>query len=184
MQSEKMKVVIIGGVAVGPKTAARLRRLNPEAEITIVEKGKVLSYAGCGMPYYVSGDVAESKNLMDTPAGVIRDSLFFLNVKGITVLDRTLAEKIDRKAKTVSVVHLETGGNKTLPYDKLVLATGGSPIELPISGKELNHVFRMWQPEDALSMRVFILEKKPKKAVIIGGGLIGIEMTEALVKQG
>jgi NADPH-dependent 2,4-dienoyl-CoA reductase/sulfur reductase-like enzyme/rhodanese-related sulfurtransferase len=136
------------------------------------------------MPYYVSGDVAESKNLMDTPAGVIRDSLFFLNVKGITVLDRTLAEKIDRKAKTVSVVHLETGESKTLPYDKLVLATGGSPIELPIQGKELNHVFRMWQPEDALSMREFIHERKPGKAVIIGGGLIGIEMTEALAKQG
>ncbi|HXZ34969.1 MAG TPA: FAD-dependent oxidoreductase [Thermodesulfobacteriota bacterium] len=184
MQSERMKVVIVGGVAVGPKTAARLRRLNPEAEITILEKGKVLSYAGCGMPYYVSGDVPDSKNLMDTPAGVIRDSLFFLNVKGITVLDRTLAEKIDRKAKTVSVVHLETGEHKALPYDKLVLATGGSPIELPIPGKELNHVFRMWQPEDALAMRSFILEKKPRRGVIIGGGLIGIEMTEALVKQG
>jgi len=184
MQSKRMKVVIVGGVAVGPKTAARLRRLNPEAEITIVEKGKVLSYAGCGMPYYVSGDVAESKNLMDTPAGVIRDSLFFLNVKGITVLDRTLAEKIDRKGKTVSVVHLETGESKNLPYDKLILATGGSPIELPIQGKELNYVFRMWQPEDALSMREFIHEKKPKKAVIIGAGLIGIEMTEALAKQG
>ncbi len=184
MDRKKIKVVVIGGVAVGPKTAARLRRLNPDAEITIVEKGKVLSYAGCGMPYYVSGDVAESKNLMDTPAGVIRDSLFFLNVKGIGVLDRTLAEKIDRKKKTVSVVHLETGESKTLPYDKLVLATGGSPIELPIPGKELNHVFRMWQPEDALFMREFIHEKKPKKAVIIGGGLIGIEMTEALAKQG
>ena len=183
MDRKKIKVVVIGGVAVGPKTAARLRRLNPEAEITIVEKGKVLSYAGCGMPYYVSGDVAESKNLMDTPAGVIRDSLFFLNVKGITVLDHTLAEKIDRKAKTVSVVHLETGESKTLPFDKLVLATGGSPIELPIQGKELNHVFRMWQPEDALSIREFIHGKKPKKAVIIGGGLIGIEMTEALGKQ-
>jgi NADPH-dependent 2,4-dienoyl-CoA reductase/sulfur reductase-like enzyme/rhodanese-related sulfurtransferase len=184
MQRKKMKVVIIGGVAVGPKTAARLRRLNPEAEITIVEKGKVLSYAGCGMPYYVSGEVADSKNLMDTPFGVIRDSLFFLNVKGIGVLDRTLAEKIDRKKKTVSTVHLETGESKTLPYDKLVLATGGSPIELPIPGRELNHVFRMWQPEDALSMREFIRERKPQQAVIIGGGLIGIEMTEALDKQG
>jgi NADPH-dependent 2,4-dienoyl-CoA reductase/sulfur reductase-like enzyme/rhodanese-related sulfurtransferase len=184
VEKNKIKVVIVGGVAVGPKTAARLRRLNPEAEITIVEKGKVLSYAGCGMPYYVSGDVAESKNLMDTPAGVIRDSLFFLNVKGVSVLDHTLAEKIDRKAKTISGVHLETGETRTLPYDKLVLATGGSPIELPVEGKNLNHVFRLWQPEDALSMREFIREKNPKKAVIIGGGLIGIEMTEALAKQG
>jgi NADPH-dependent 2,4-dienoyl-CoA reductase/sulfur reductase-like enzyme/rhodanese-related sulfurtransferase len=171
-------------VATGPKTAARLRRLNPEAEITIMEKGKVLSYAGCGMPYFVSGDVAESHNLMDTPAGIIRDSLFFLNVKGVTVLDHTLAEKIDRQAKTVSGVHLETGESKTLPFDKLVLATGGTPIELPIEGKNLNHVFRLWQPEDALSMREFIYERRPKKAVIIGGGLIGIEMTEALAKQG
>jgi NADPH-dependent 2,4-dienoyl-CoA reductase/sulfur reductase-like enzyme/rhodanese-related sulfurtransferase len=184
VERKKIKVVVIGGVAAGPKTAARLRRLNPEAEITIVEKGKVLSYAGCGMPYYVSGDVAESHNLMDTPAGIIRDSLFFLNVKGVTVLDHTLAEKIDRKAKTVSGVHLETGESKSIPYDKLVLATGGTPVELPIEGKNLNHVFRLWQPEDALSMREFIYEKRPKKAVIIGGGLIGIEMTEALAKQG
>jgi len=184
VERKKIKVVVIGGVAAGPKTASRLRRLNPEAEITIVEKGKVLSYAGCGMPYFVSGDVAESHNLMDTPAGIIRDSFFFLTVKGVTVLDHTLAEKIDRKAKTVSGVHLETGESRTLPYDKLVLATGGTPIELPIEGRNLNHVFRLWQPEDALSMREFIHEKKPKKAVIIGGGLIGIEMTEALAKQG
>ena len=76
MERKNMKVVIIGGVAAGPKTAARLRRLNPDAEITIIERGKLLSYAGCGMPYFVSGDVPEWKKLNDTPAGVIRDAVF------------------------------------------------------------------------------------------------------------
>jgi hypothetical protein len=104
MDKRKMKVVIIGGVATGPKAAARLRRLNPEAEITIVERGKILSYAGCGMPYYVSGDIADYRSLNSTPSGIPRDSVFFRNVKNINVLDRTLARSIDRKNKTVDIV--------------------------------------------------------------------------------
>ena len=87
------------------------------------------------MPYYVSGDVAESKNLMDTPAGVIRDSLFFLNVKGITVLDRTLAEKIDRKAKTVSVVHLETGETRPCPTTSWFWPPGARPSSFRFRAK-------------------------------------------------
>jgi NADPH-dependent 2,4-dienoyl-CoA reductase/sulfur reductase-like enzyme/rhodanese-related sulfurtransferase len=184
MDPKKMKVVIIGGVAAGPKTAARLRRLNPEAEITIIERGKLLSYAGCGMPYFVSGDVPEWKKLTDTPAGVVRDGVFFQNVKGIKVLDRTLAEAIDRKSKTVTTVHVETGEKQTLPYDKLVLATGGMPVHLPVPGMDLNHVFRLWQAEDALAMNKALSMGTLKKAVIIGGGLIGVEMTEALTKRG
>ena len=184
MEWRKMKVVIVGGVATGPKTAARLRRLNPEAEITIIERGKILSYAGCGMPYYVGGDIAEARQLNETPAGVPRDSLFFQNVKAITVLDRTLAESIDRVGKSVSATHLETGERRNIPYDKLVLATGGSPINLPIEGANLNNVFRLWQPEDAIALRETIVSSGLRKAVIIGGGLIGIEMTEALTKQG
>ena len=120
-----MKVVIIGGVATGPKAAARLRRLNPEAEITILERGKILSYAGCGMPYYVSGDVDDWRSLYATPAGIPRDSVFFRNVKNVNVLDRTLARSIDRKNKTLDIVNVETGEHGTIPYDKLVLATGG-----------------------------------------------------------
>jgi NADPH-dependent 2,4-dienoyl-CoA reductase/sulfur reductase-like enzyme/rhodanese-related sulfurtransferase len=184
MKYQQLKVVVIGGVATGPKTAARLRRLNPEADITIIERGKILSYAGCGMPYYVGGDISESRQLNETPAGVPRDSLFFRNVKGITVLDRTLAEAIDRAGRNVATVHLETGERKNIPYDKLVLATGGSPVSLPIEGTDLNHVFRLWQPEDAIALREAVVRKGMKKAVIIGAGLIGIEMTEALAKQG
>jgi len=184
MQRKKMKVVIIGGVAAGPKTAARLRRLIPDADITLIERGKVLSYAGCGMPYFVSGDVPEWKKLTDTPAGVVRDGVFFQNVKGIKVLDRTLAQSIDRKSKTVTLVHVETGAQQTLPYDKLVLATGGSPINLPVEGANLNNVFRLWQAEDALAMNRVLSSGAFRNAVIIGGGLIGVEMTEALNKRG
>ena len=179
-----MKVIVVGGVATGPKTAARLRRLNPDAEITIIERGKILSYAGCGMPYYVSGDIEDYRSLNSTPAGVPRDSIFFRNVKNIHVLDRTLARSIDRKNKTVEIVHVETGESRSLPYDKLVLATGGQPIDLPIEGTGLNHVFRLSQPEDAIGMSEVISSKGIKTAVIIGAGLIGVEMTEALSKRG
>ena len=80
-----MKVVIIGGVAAGPKTASRISRIMPDADITILEKSSFLSYAGCGLPYYVSGEVKEQKDLMETPAGAVRDAAFFLNVKNLKV---------------------------------------------------------------------------------------------------
>jgi NADPH-dependent 2,4-dienoyl-CoA reductase/sulfur reductase-like enzyme/rhodanese-related sulfurtransferase len=179
-----MKVVVIGGVATGPKAAARLRRLNPDAEITIIERGKILSYAGCGMAYFVGGDISEYRRLNETPAGVPRDSAFFFNVKGITVWDRTLAESLNRNDKIVNTVHLETGERRVLPYDKLVLATGGSPVNLPVAGTDLNNVFRLWQPEDALAMQDAITRDGMNRAIIIGGGLIGIEMTEALTNRG
>jgi NADPH-dependent 2,4-dienoyl-CoA reductase/sulfur reductase-like enzyme len=169
MEKKKMKVLIIGGVATGPKAAARLRRLNPEAEITIIERGKILSYAGCGMPYYVSGDVHDCQSLSSTSAGVLRDSVFFRNVKNVNVLDRTLARSIDRKNKTVDIVNVETGESNVLPYDKLVLATGGQPMALPIKGVQLNKVFRLYQPEDAIAMREVVAAGNSKMAVIIGG---------------
>ncbi|MEI9478662.1 MAG: FAD-dependent oxidoreductase, partial [Deltaproteobacteria bacterium] len=180
----KMKVVIIGGVATGPKAAARLRRLNPGAEITLIERGKFLSYAGCGMPYFVGGDVEDWRSLNATPAGIPRDSVFFRNVKNLNVRDRTLARSIDRKNKTVDIVHVETGEGDTIPYDTLVLATGGEPIPLPVEGADLNNVFRLWQPEDAIAMKGVVTAGDPKTAVIIGGGLIGVEMTEALTRWG
>jgi NADPH-dependent 2,4-dienoyl-CoA reductase/sulfur reductase-like enzyme/rhodanese-related sulfurtransferase len=184
MEGGKMKVVIIGGVATGPKAAARLRRLNPGAEITLIERGKFLSYAGCGMPYFVGGDVEDWRSLNATPAGIPRDSFFFRNVKNLNVRDRTLARSIDRKNKTVDIVHVETGEVGTIPYDTLVLATGGEPIPLPVEGSDLNNVFRLWQPEDAIAMREVVTVGDPKTAVIIGGGLIGVEMTEALTRWG
>ena len=117
------RILIIGGVATGAKAAARARRRDPHAKITIVERGRLLSYAGCGMPYYIQGHVRDFHELMSTPAGVIRDGAFFQNVKDIRVLNRTLGERIDRTRKTVSVVNVATGEKAELPYDKLVLAT-------------------------------------------------------------
>jgi NADPH-dependent 2,4-dienoyl-CoA reductase/sulfur reductase-like enzyme/rhodanese-related sulfurtransferase len=180
----QMNVVVIGGVATGPKAAARLRRLDPEADITIVEKGEILSYAGCGMPYAISGDVEDFRSLYATPSGVPRDPQFFMNVKNIRVLDRTLAQSIDRKEKTVKILRLETGESGTLPYDKLVLATGGQPVDLPVEGTGLKQVFRLWKPEDALAIREAVISTNAKAAVIIGGGLIGVEMAEAFTRRG
>ncbi len=93
------KILIIGGVACGPKAASRIKRLNPEAEVTIIEKGELLSYAGCGLPFYISGEVESHNELMATPTGVVRDTHFFKNVKDIDVKNNTLVKSVDREKK-------------------------------------------------------------------------------------
>lgn len=184
MNKEKLKVLIIGGVACGPKTAARIKRLNPDAEVTILEKGELLSYAGCGLPFYISGEIKDYKELMCTPTGVVRDTHYFRMVKDITVYNQTLAESIDRKNKIVKAVNTITGKSLELPYDKLVLATGGQPIVPKIKGIDLKGVNFLSTVEDARKIRDQEKNLQGKNAVIIGGGLIGIEVTESFVKQG
>ncbi|QTX32821.1 FAD-dependent oxidoreductase [Aminithiophilus ramosus] len=178
------KVVVIGGVACGGKAAARLRRLDPEAEILVLEKGPYLSYAGCGLPYYVGGVVEEYRDLMCTPAGVVRDANFFRKVKKVDVLTRHMATSIDRQTRTVTALDLETQQEKTFPYDNLVIATGSSPIRPPLPGIDLDKVFTLWTLDDALAMRAAVDGGSVKRAVIVGGGLIGIEVVEALVSRG
>jgi NADPH-dependent 2,4-dienoyl-CoA reductase/sulfur reductase-like enzyme/rhodanese-related sulfurtransferase len=178
------KVVVIGGVATGPKAAARLRRLDPTADITIVERDDLVSYAGCGTPYYIKGDITEFGDLIETPVGTPRDARFFRNVKDIRVLVRTLAQKIDRENKTVSIINMDTGEQQDLPYDNLVLATGGSPFVPPIPGTDLKHVFTLRSPHDASAIRDAIDTGQLKHAVIVGAGLIGLEMCEALSARG
>jgi NADPH-dependent 2,4-dienoyl-CoA reductase/sulfur reductase-like enzyme len=134
--AEHLRIVVIGGVAAGPKAAARARRLLPDAEITIVERDEFLSYAGCGLPYYISGAVKEQAELMETPIGVLRDPAFFSKVKAIEVLNHTEATRIDRDAKRVEVRNLLTGETSTLPYDRLVIATGARLVEPPKGGQE------------------------------------------------
>ena len=179
-----LKIVVVGGVAAGPKAAARARRLLPNAEITVIERGELLSYAGCGMPYYIQGKVKEINELMNTPAGVTRDVVFFQKVKNINVLNRTLATRIDRQAKTVEVACIDTGERQVIPYDKLVLATGGLPVAPPIEGNNLKRVFQLNHPDDAQAIRDAAQSGQVRRAVIIGGGLIGLEVTEALAAQG
>lgn len=174
------KVVIIGGVAAGLKAAAKLRRCDAEAQITVVERGEIISYGACGLPYYVSGDVDNINHLMMTPAGALRNTEFFKNVKNIDVRSKTLATAINRDAKTVTVKKLETGEIEDLAYDKLVIATGASPLKPPIPGIDLPNIRQLWHPNDAKAIREGLERGKFEKAVIIGAGLVGLEMAEAL----
>ncbi|MBN2578045.1 MAG: FAD-dependent oxidoreductase [Pirellulales bacterium] len=182
--SGPMKVVIIGGVAAGPKTASKVIRLLPETEVTIVEQGELLSYAGCGLPYYVSGVVKQQKELLSTPIGVVRDPVFFRNVKNVHVLNRTEALKIDRAGKRVRVRALQSGEESWLDYEKLVLATGGTPVVPPIPHVGLENIFTLHGVHDAEGIRAVLAEGKARDVVIVGGGLIGVETTEALVESG
>ncbi|HNT33594.1 MAG TPA: FAD-dependent oxidoreductase [bacterium] len=179
-----MKVVIIGGVAAGPKTASKIIRLTPDADIAVVEKGSLLSYAGCGLPYYVSGEVKEQKHLMETPAGAVRDSAFFQNVKNIKVHNNTEALEVDRAGKRVRVKSSKTGEESWLSYDKLVLATGASPVIPRLSGIDKKNVFTLHGVHDAEGIKAILAEGKAQDVVIIGGGLIGVETTEALAAHG
>lgn len=179
-----MKVVIVGGVAAGPKTASKIIRMKPDTDVTIIEKGHFLSYAGCGLPYYVSGEIKEQKELMETPAGVVRDAAFFLNVKNFKVQNRTEALEIDREGKRVRVKALATGEESWLPYDKLVLATGASPVIPPIPGVDKKNVFTLHGVHDAEGIKTALTQQKAKDVIIIGGGLIGVEATEALATHG
>jgi len=178
------RFVIIGGVAAGPKAAAKLTRLAPDADVTIIEKGVFLSYAGCGLPYYVSGVVEDQEDLMSTPAGSVRDEVFFLNVKNVHVHNRTLATEIDREGRRVNVRSLENGAEDWIPYDRLILATGAEPVDPPLPGGDLENVVRLHGVEDAERMRALLAEHRAPDVVIIGGGLIGVEITEALVSTG
>lgn len=175
-----MKVVIIGGVATGPKVAARLRRLQPEAEITIVEQGELISYGACGLPLYLGNLVPQLDELMMTSAGLKRDPQFFRDQKGIQFLTRTKALKINRAEKKVLIQNLQSGAEETLLYDTLVLATGAKPFAPPLPGINLGHVFTLHTPQDAQELKHIIKTKKLKQITVLGAGLIGVEVADAL----
>ena len=175
-----MKVIIVGGVATGPKVAARLRRRNPDVEITILEKGSLISYGACGLPLYVANLVPQLDELMMTSYGLLRDTKFFQSQKDIKVLTQTEAVKIDRKDKKVFVRNVLTSLEETLPYDYLVLATGAKPSVPPIPGVNLGQVFTLHHPLDAQALKELIKTKKVKHVTVMGSGLIGIETADAL----
>lgn len=179
--SENQKILIIGGVAAGPKTAARARRLDPHADITIVERDTLISYAGCGMPFYVAGAIREFSHLYETSYGVPRDAQYFAREKGVKVLTGHEAVAIDKNKKEVLVRSIASGEETQLSYDKLVLATGSNPAVPPIEGIDLKGVYRFNHPEDARIIRDKI--EDVQEAVVIGAGLIGMEAAEALRKK-
>jgi NADPH-dependent 2,4-dienoyl-CoA reductase/sulfur reductase-like enzyme len=172
------KVVIIGGVAGGASCAARLRRLDETAEITLLERGYNISYANCGLPYHVGGVIpARQSLLLQTPEAMKKK--FRVDVRV-----RSEAVSIDRAARTVAVRNLETGEEYSLPYDTLVLATGSSPVRPPIPGIDSPRVQTLWTVEDAVRIRALVSEAHLKSAVVVGGGFIGLEMAENLRRAG
>ncbi len=173
------KILIIGGVAAGPKTACRLKRLAPEKEITIIDQDSLISYGGCGIPYYVSGDISDEKELRSTSFHMARDESFFAQAKGVRVLANTRALAIDRPGKSVQVENLLSGQRESLPYDKLVLATGSRPNRIPLPGLDLAGVYLISDLHQAIKIKEELVQGKVGRAVVIGGGAIGIEMAEA-----
>lgn len=174
------KILIIGGVALGPKAACRCKRLAPDAEVTLVDENTFISYGGCGIPYYVSAEVQNLDDLRSTNAGTIRDPEFFRDLKGVNVITRTRAISIDRKLKTVLVEKLDEGRQEVLPYDKLVIATGASPRMPAVEGADLGHVLSLTRLEAARAIREACEARKVNEAVIVGGGFIGLEAAVAL----
>ncbi len=178
------RVVVIGGVAAGPKVAAKVSRLDATARITIIERGALLAYTGCGLPYYISGRVKDQRELMSTAAGVLRDPIFFHKQKNVDVFNRTEALAIDREKRTVLVMDLNSDERSRLHYDTLVLATGGRPVSGSFPGAELENVFTLHGVEDAEGLRRALGRGESRDAVIIGGGLLGCEIAEALHGRG
>ncbi len=173
------KIVIVGGVAAGPKAACRVKRLCPDADVTLIDQDNLISYGGCGIPYYVSGDVADESALRSTSFHVVRNEYYFRNYKGLETLTATEVLSIDREGKNVEVRNVETGKIGKIPYDNLMLATGSKPNILPIPGGDLDGVFAVNNLHKAIEIKDRIAKGKVSKAVVIGGGAIGIEMAEA-----
>ena len=172
-----MKLVIVGGVAGGASAAARARRLSEDAEIVIVERGPDVSFANCGLPYYIGGEIASRDKLLVATAGLLR-SRFRIDVR-----TRTNAEAIDRTAKTVRIRDLDSGRVVDEPYDALLLAPGAAPLRPPIPGIDSAHVFtlRTLADVDRIKARV---DAGARQAVVVGAGFIGLELAENLVKRG
>ncbi|TCI63026.1 FAD-dependent oxidoreductase [Exiguobacterium sp. SH0S2] len=173
-----MKLVIIGSVAAGTSVAAKARRNNEDAQITIYDRDYDISYSGCGIPYYVGGEVESRDDL--TP----RDAAFFKKRYNIDVMTRHNVTAIDADAKTVTVENLETGETFTDSYDVLVLATGASSIVPPIPGVKSDNVFPIRNIQNAEATRNFVDATNPKHATVIGAGFIGLEMAEQLKLRG
>lgn len=167
-----MKVLIIGGVAAGTKVGAKLKRENRDIEVTLITDSPNVSHVSCGLPYYVGGVMATKEELVkNTPEK-------FSGLTGVELFVNTRAESVDVKNKVVKAVDVNTNEAKEFQFDKLVIATGASPINPPIEGKDLEGVFFMRTPEDAIALKDYIDKNNPKRATVVGGGFIGLEIAE------
>lgn len=172
------RVVIVGGVAGGASCAARLRRLDEECEITILERGPHVSFANCGLPYYVGGVIEERAKLVLANAELFRARF------GIEVRTHHEAVKVDPAARTVAVRHALTGAESEVPYDALVLSPGAVPLRPPLPGIDLAGIFSLRTIPDSDLIRTWIEERGARSAVVVGGGFIGVEVAENLLHRG
>ncbi len=173
---ENLKVLIVGGVAGGATAAARARRMSESADITVLERGPYVSYANCGLPYFIGRDIEKrGKLLLQTPEG-------FATRYRVKVEVNTEALEIDRAGKRVRAKGPQ--GERWVPYDVLLLAQGGSPIMPPLPGADAPHVFKLWTVPDTDRLDSYLTEHQPKTAVVVGGGFIGLEMAEAFRHRG
>ena len=172
------KILIVGGVAGGATSAARLRRLDEHAEIIIFERDEHISFANCGLPYYIGGSISEREDLLlQTP-----ESFNWRFNVDVRVYNEVLS--VNHENKTILVKNKLTGKSYTESYDKLILSPGASPVKPPIEGIDSDRVFTLRNVADTDRIKAFIEEKQPKTATVIGGGFIGIEMAENLKEAG
>jgi NADPH-dependent 2,4-dienoyl-CoA reductase/sulfur reductase-like enzyme/rhodanese-related sulfurtransferase len=171
------RLVIVGGVAAGATAAARARRVDANADITLVEKGPHISYANCGLPYFLSGDIVD------------RDALLLQSPEGfearyrVRVRTQTEVVLIDRAGHSVRLRDAR-GVETTLPYDRLILAQGGNPLMPQVPGASMAHVFSLWTLADMDRLQARLVNEKPAAAVVVGGGFVGLELAEAFSKRG
>ncbi len=172
-----MKIIIIGGVAGGATTAARIRRMDESVEIVLIERGAHISYANCGLPYYIGGVISE------------REKLFVQTVEkfsaqfNVDVRTESEVVSINRTNKTVSISRID-GSNYTEQYDKLVISTGAVPVRPPLPGIDIKGIFTLRNVPDTERVKEFVDQTKPQRAVVIGAGFIGLEMAENLHARG
>ncbi len=173
-----MKVIIIGGVAGGATAAARIRRLDEQAEIIVFERTGFVSYANCGLPYYIGGVITDQKKLtLQTPDG-------FWNRFRVRVKTYHEVIEIRTEEKNIRVKNLLTGEEWTETYDKLLLSPGARPVRPELPGIDSKKIFTLRTVEDTLRIREYIEKNSPKSAVLVGGGYISIETAENLCKAG
>ena len=172
-----MKIVIIGAVAAGTKTAAKIRRENPDAEVVIYSKSRDISYAGCGLPYFVGGEIETREEL------VVNSPAKFASLTGAQVHTGMEAVAVNSDAKTVRIRSLDQETEEDVSYDKLVIATGATPFVPPLEGVEKTGVFTVRTPDDAVAIREYVEANECRKAVVVGAGFIGLEMAENLMAK-
>ena len=173
-----MKIVVIGGVAAGTKAAAKLKREQPDAEVVLFSKSRDISYAGCGLPYYLGGEIPDREDLIvNTPAK-------YAGLTRVQVFTGQEAVALNAAAHTVTVRDTGTGIAREEAYDRLILAVGAEPFVPDVPGTSLPGVFTMRTPDDAIAARDWAAQNQCRRAVVVGGGFIGLEVAENLLARG